>query len=95
MPRVVVRIFNREYALKSPESPEDLVKYAAWVEKHMKEAADSGLISVEKIAVAAALNIAAEYFKVKEKLEDITEEIEKRTEKLAHLMDQIKGEGGQ
>lgn len=96
MSRVTVRILNRKYALKSPESPEDLVRYAAWVEQHMQEAAsEGGLVSTEKIAVVAALNIAAKYFKVEEKLENVTREVEKKAEKLANLMDQVKGEGGQ
>ncbi len=97
MAKAEVRIFNKTYALKAPsESLEDLLKYVAYVDEKMKEVAqESRLVSTEKIALVAALNIAAEYFKVKKELERLEKEIERKLNQLVHLVEQAGGEGGQ
>ncbi|HDD53154.1 MAG: hypothetical protein DRI92_01310 [Aquificota bacterium] len=97
MAKAEVRIFNKNYALKtSSESMDDLLKYAAYVDEKMKEVAQEGrLVSTEKIALVAALNIAAEYFKVKKELEKLEEDIERKIGQLIHLVEQAGGEGGQ
>lgn len=97
MAKAEVRIFNKNYALKtSSESMDDLLRYAAYVDEKMKEVAQEGrLVSTEKIALVAALNIAAEYFKVKKELENLEKEIERKIGQLIHLLEQAGGEGGQ
>ncbi len=97
MAKAEVKIFNKTYALKAPtENLDDLLKYAAYVDEKMKEVArDSRLVSTEKIALVAALNIAAEYFKVKGKLESLEKEMERKLSQLVKLVEQAGGEGGQ
>ncbi len=97
MAKAEVRIFNRTYALNAPtESQEDLLRCAAMVDERMREIAqDALMVSTEKIALAAALNIAAEYFKVKIRLEELEEEIGRKVGYLIQLMEKAQGEGGQ
>jgi len=97
MAKAEVRIFNKTYALKAPtENLDDLLEWAAFVDEKMKEVAqESRLVSTEKIALVAALNIAAEYFKVKKRLESLEKETERKLSQLVKLVEQAGGEGGQ
>lgn len=97
MAKAEVRIFNRTYTLNAPtESQEDLLRYAAMVDEKMREIAqDTRMIDTEKIALVAALNIAAEYFRIKVKLEELEEEIERKVGQIVQLVEKAQGEGGQ
>jgi len=97
MAKAEVRIFNRTYTLNAPtESQEDLLRYAAMVDEKMREIAqDTRMVGTEKIALVAALNIAAEYFKIKAKLEELEEEIDRKVGQIVQLVEKAQGEGGQ
>jgi cell division protein ZapA len=97
MAKAEVRIFNRTYALNAPtESQEDLLRYAAMVDEKMREIAqDTRMVGTEKIALVAALNIAAEYFKIKVKLEELEEKIDRKVGQIVQLVEKAQGEGGQ
>ena len=97
MAKAEVRIFNRTYALSAPtESQEDLLRYAAMVDEKMREIAqDTRMVGTEKIALVAALNIAAEYFKVKVKMENLEKEIDRKVGQIVQLVEKAQGEGGQ
>jgi len=89
MARMVVRIFNREYALKTPRSEADLLKIAKIVDSSMREIAEStSVVSTERVAVLAALNIASELIKIKEEKERLERELELRAKKLIRLIDE-------
>jgi cell division protein ZapA (FtsZ GTPase activity inhibitor) len=47
-------------------------------------------INTVHVAILAALNIADEYYKVKEIKEDICQQMESRSEKLIHLINEIR-----
>ncbi len=89
MARMVVRIFNREYALKTPGSETDLLRIADKVDSAMREISENtSVVSTERIAVLAALNIASELIKLREEKESLERELESRARKLIRLIDE-------
>jgi cell division protein ZapA len=89
MARMVVRIFNREYALKTSGSETDLLRIADIVDSSMREISENTkVVSTERIAVLAALNIADQLIKFKEEKERLERELELRAKKLLRLIDE-------
>ncbi len=89
MARMVVRIFNREYALKTTGSETDLLRIADIVDSSMREISENTkVVSTERIAVLAALNIAGQLIKFKEEKERLEREVELRARKLLRLIDE-------
>jgi cell division protein ZapA len=97
MAKADVRIFNRKYILRdSSETLDSLLQYAAHVDEKMREIAEGGrVVSTEKIALLAALNIAAEYSKIKREMEKLEKELDRKIGQLIKLLEQAQGEGGQ
>ncbi len=89
MARMVVRIFNREYALKTLGSETDLLRIADIVDSNMRDISENtSVVSTERIAVLAALNIAGELIRFKEEKERLERELELRAKKLIRLIDE-------
>ena len=58
--KTTVRVAGREYTLVSSDSPEYIVRVAAYVDRKINEAALAAHLPVDKAAVLVALNIADE-----------------------------------
>lgn len=88
---VKVQIFGSDYALKSDKDPEYVKKIAKYVdEKIQKLFANTKVTSQTKIAVLVALNIADEYFQLKNQYEHtlkIFESIEVKSKELCDNLD--------
>ena len=86
---VEVEIFGSTYQLKSGDDAEYAKKLAAYVDKKMNEINKaSKVVSTNKVAVLASLNIADEMFeKEKEIRQKIEKEIGKKSEHLINLID--------
>jgi cell division protein ZapA len=67
--RVSVRILDKEYFVACPpEERADLIDSAAFLNSRMKEIRDSGkVVGADRIAVMAALNIANEMLRQRER----------------------------
>jgi len=65
--RAVVHIFGEEYIMKGEATPEYMTMLANYIDKKMKQIAGrQPQLSVAKIAVLAALNVADELSKLQE-----------------------------
>ena len=67
--RVSVRILDKEYFVAcGPEERSDLLDSAAYLNSRMKEIRDSGkVVGADRIAVMAALNIASELLRLRDR----------------------------
>jgi cell division protein ZapA len=67
--RVTVKILDKEYFVACPpEERSDLLESAAFLNRQMKEIRDSGkVVGADRIAVMAALNMANELLRLRER----------------------------
>lgn len=87
---VKVNILDREYQFACPEDQrEDLKQAARELDDHMREIKDSGrLMSLERIALQAALNYCDESLKLRRSAESRSEKIDNKIRMLADQLDQ-------
>ena len=90
---VKVNILDREYQFACPqEQREDLVQAARELDDHMREIKDSGrLMSLERIALQAALNYCDESLKLRRNAASRSEKIDGKIKMLADQLDQALG----
>ncbi len=70
---VHVEIFGQDYAVRGGDDPGYVEKLASYVDEQMKEVSrTSGAVDSLRIAVLAALNIAAERFRLDDEAEAAT-----------------------
>ncbi len=88
---VKVQIFGTDYSLKSDKDPEYVKKIAKYVDEKIQRLFDNtNVTSQTKIAVLVALNIADEYFQLKNQYEHtlkIFEGIEIKSKELCDNVD--------
>ena len=89
-PRVVsVEIHGMRYPIRSTLDPSYVAHLAAYVDAKLQAAAEEAPTSESvKVAVVAALNIADDYFRLREAEPDLGEEIRKRAEEIERLVDE-------
>jgi cell division protein ZapA len=88
--KIQVEIYGQSYSIRAGADPDYIRNIARYVDLKMREIA-SGTPTVDsmKIAVLAALNITDEFFQLKRQKQDADKEVEKRTEKLNHILDSV------
>ena len=85
---IKVRVFGQEYVIKSQEEEEYVLAVAKLVDEKMREVAGStSSASTVSVAVLAALNLAAEYLKAREKSQGLEEQLKKRSQELISLIE--------
>jgi len=80
---VSIKILNKEYRINCPTGEEEsLIKSANYVEEKMREVRTSGkIVSLDRLAIMAALNIAHELVSLQEQLENtVTNPTEQATQ---------------
>jgi len=83
-----VEIFGQTYTIKGEADANYIVKLANYLDDHMREVAKKHpTSSPHKISILAALNIANEVFKLKEKEKDNNLLIEEKTKVLVEILD--------
>ena len=87
-----VEIFGSTYHVRGEDDPEHLREVAALVDRRMREVAEKvTTVDTAKIAILAALNIADELFRCREKQEgervDIQEKVADLAGKLEKALD--------
>ena len=87
---VKVNILDREYQFACPEEQrEDLVAAARELDESMREIKDSGrLMSLERIALQAALNYCDESLKLRRSAASRSEKIDNKIKMLADQLDE-------
>jgi len=86
---VSITILDRKYQFAcTPEQRKDLIAAAQDLDERMKEIKDSGrLMSLERIALQAALNLNDELLKVRREVDLRKEKIDSRIRLLADQLD--------
>lgn len=87
---VKVNILDREYQFACPEEQrEDLIAAARELDESMREIKDSGrLMSLERIALQAALNYCDESLKLRRSAANRSEKIDNKIKMLADQLDE-------
>ena len=87
---VKVNILDREYQFGCPESEREALKEAArQLDESMREIKESGrLMSLERIALQAALNYCAEVLKLRHNQAERSDVIDSKIRMLADQLDQ-------
>lgn len=95
--RVTIHIMDSEYRVSCPEGEEDkLVEAARYLNEKMHEIRDSGkVIGVDRIAVIAALNLANELIKLRNKDRRVEEELGGRVRAMRERIDAALASGQQ
>ena len=87
---IKVKIFDREYLIKSEEDIGQVQKIEKYVNEKLKEIKDkSDDLSEKKTAILAALIIAGEYFQVLKERDAMLTDIQKRTKALIYDIDAV------
>ena len=88
--KVKIKIKDREYAIKSPDDKEQILKVAAYVDKKLKEISDfKKELSEDRTAILAALDIAGDYFQLIKEKEDLLAEISNRSQSLIKTLNMV------
>jgi cell division protein ZapA len=87
---VLVRIYDREYLLRTTGDPERLKALCLNLDKRMREiAATTGAVDTLKVAVLAALSIADDMQRSKEELMKLDESVGKRSIACVGMLDRF------
>lgn len=85
---VTVTIFGHEYTLRGEADSGYVEKVADFVDHKMCEIAENSTVaSTAKVAILAAINIADELFRERQRRHEALAALDKRTDKIAHLLD--------
>ena len=91
---VTVIIFGKEYTLKGGADPEYVQEVAAFVDQRMSEVArNAAVVSTDRVAILAAVNIADELFREQQKRMEASATLEDRSIRLTQLLIKEVGEG--
>ena len=88
---ITLRIYGESYTLRSGEPPARLEELARHVDARMREVAASGkVVATSRIAVLAALHLADELFRLREKpaVAPPDPDIERRLDALCGILEQ-------
>jgi cell division protein ZapA len=86
-----IRVLGEDISVLSDSGDEHVETVVKYVNDKVKEIQNTAkTINTVHVAILAALNIADEYYKVKEIKEDICQQMESRSEKLIHLINEIR-----
>ncbi len=86
-----IRVLGEDISVLSDSGDEHVETVVKYVNDKVKEIQDTTKTNnTVHVAILAALNIADEYYKVKEIKENICQQMESRSEKLIHLINEIR-----
>ena len=85
-----VKIYDREYALRTTGDPERLQALSANLDRRMREIADStGAVDTLKVAVLAALSMADDAQRAREEMKRFDESIGRRSLACVSLLERL------
>jgi cell division protein ZapA (FtsZ GTPase activity inhibitor) len=87
---VRVRIYDREFALRTTGDPERLQALCASLDKRMREvAASTGAVDTFKVAVLAALSLGDDLQRIQEELNRLDDSVGRRSLACVSLLDRL------
>jgi cell division protein ZapA len=87
---VFVKIYDREYTLRTSGDAERLRSLCACLDKRMREmASSSGSVDTLRVAVLAALSLTDDLFRAREALQKIDEVISRRSLACVSMLDRV------
>ncbi len=87
---VQVKIYDREYVIRTTGDPAQLQELCTMLDRRMRELADtSGVVDTVKVAILAALSLSEELRRVQEELKKIDEAVGRRSAAAASILDRI------
>ncbi|MBN2338104.1 MAG: cell division protein ZapA [Acidobacteria bacterium] len=87
---VRVRIYDREYVLRTSGDPERLRALCAGLDKRMREiAAATGSVDTLKVAVLSALSVADDMQRAREELMNLDESVGRRSLACVSMLDRF------
>lgn len=87
-----VEIFGQVYTIKGDADPEYITELASYVDLQMKEISKKHPnSSISKVSILAALGIANEVFKLKEKEKNNNQILEEKTKVLVEMLNKEVG----
>jgi cell division protein ZapA len=87
---VRVKIYDREYALRTSGDPERLRDLCAGLDRRMREVvASTGAVDTLKVAVLAALSLADDLQRAREELKKLDESVGRRSLECASMLDRL------
>ena len=85
-----VKIYDREYALRTTGDPERLQTLCAVLDRRMREIANStGAVDTLKVAVLAALSLADDAQRAREEMKKFDESIGRRSLACVSLLERL------
>src|SRR5262245_29233151 len=88
-----LKIYDQTYSVQGEETAEYYEQLAQYVDGKMRKiSAGAKVADTQKLAVLAALNIADDYFKIKEAFEDLVRLIEERSRAARKKLDAVLAE---
>ncbi len=85
---VHVRIYDREYALRTSGDPEHLQELCRLLDERMHEVARaSGAVDTLKAAVLTALNLVDELLRAREELKKMDDALSRRSKECVSMLD--------
>ena len=87
---VQVRIYDREYALRTSGDPERLEQVCLHLDRRMRQISESsGSVDTLKLAILTAISIADDLLRVQEELVKIDESVSRRSKECVSLLDRF------
>ena len=85
-----VRIYDREYALRSSEDPDRIQVLAKQVDRRMRELAEStGSVDTLKLAILTAISLSDDLLRAREDLREMDETVGRRSLECVTLLDRF------
>ena len=85
-----VKIYAREYALRSTGNAARLQLVAAHLDSRMREIAnESGAVDTLKVAILAALSLTDDLFRTQEELKKLDETVSRRSLECSSTLEQV------
>jgi cell division protein ZapA len=89
---VHVRIYDREYALRTSGDTGRLEELCRMLDERMREVAEaSGAVDTLKAAILTALNLADELARAREALQSMDEALSRRSKECVSILDRFLG----
>jgi cell division protein ZapA len=89
---ITVEIAGERHVLRSDASPEYTQSVAAHVDTTIRALGVGTTLDPHRVAILAALTITDELFRTREELAALRQEVERRSARLAHLLDRAAAE---
>ena len=87
---VNVKIYDREYALRTSGDAERLLLLCDYLNQKMREVAESsGSVDTLKVAILTALSVTDELFRLQEEFQKVDEVISRRSLECVSILDRF------